>query len=155
MVVSPGRGAFTALPVLVTLLLAGCGGSVADADTGRAARTTRAPAPSAFCAAVAANSAAVRPLTGLTARGGLSAAVEAARISGNTLVDAAPPEVRADVQRTVDALNIELTALLAAGGDVAKAERDPKVLEQSASPDVVTAGQRVASYVNRNCQVSR
>lgn len=158
--VSCGRSAVGALALLA--LLVGCGGSVADADSSGAVRTTRAvPTQSApFCAAVAANSDAVRPLSGLAQRGTvpadrLNATVAAARASGAELLGTAPDEIRPDVRRTVDALNTELTALLAAGGDAAAASRDPEVAAQLSSPAVAASSQRVSTYVGRNCQLSR
>lgn len=159
MLVSRGRGALVA--AALAGLLAGCGGSVADTDTTGAAPTTRpsSSASSPFCGAVAANVAAIRPLAGLSLRGpvnaagdGLTATVQAARLSGSVLVDAAPAEIRPDVQRTVDAQNVELNALVTAGGDVSAASRDPAVVAQTSSPELAASAQRVTSYVNQNCQ---
>jgi len=158
--VSRGRGAVCALALAA--LLAGCGGSVADADSPNPARTTRAaPAQSSlFCAAVAANSEAIRPLNGLTLRGTmpadqLTATVDAARASAMELLTVAPDGIRDDVQRTVAAMNTELNALVAARGDTSVALRDPAVLAETNSPEVAAAGQRVSTYVNQNCQASR
>jgi hypothetical protein len=146
-------------------LLAGCGGSVADADTrGVTPRTTsRAASAQAapFCAAVQANADAIRPLNNLrlgspVAADQLTATVEAARLSGAALRGAAPDALRGDVQRTVDALDVELDALLAAGGDPDVAARNPQVVAQYTSPEVAAAGRRVAAYVSQNCgQASR
>jgi hypothetical protein len=149
--------------VTLGALLAGCGGSVADADSRSAAPpTTRAVSAEAapFCAAVRANSDALRPLTTLSLRtpvaaDQLTAAVQAARLSGTVLLDAAPGAIRTDVQRTVEALNSELNALLAAGGDAQAVARDPQVRAQVDSPEVTEAGARVARYVNQNCGQSR
>jgi hypothetical protein len=141
-------------------LLAGCGGSVADADTVRPPTTTRPVSPQAapFCAAVQANADAIRPLNGLSLGGpvnaagdGLAAAVSTARLSGIALADAAPDEIRDDVQRVVDAMDVELNALVAAGGDAAKAARDPAVTAAVNSPEVTAAGERVTTYVQQNC----
>lgn len=142
-------------------LLAGCGGSVADADRVGPAPTTRSVPPQAapFCAAVQANTDAIRPLNGLTLSGpvnaagdGLTAAVSKARLSGVALVNAAPDQLRDDVQRIVNAMDVELTALVAAGGDAARAARDPAVTAANSSPEVINASQRVTSYVQQNCQ---
>lgn len=143
----------------VAALLSACGGSVADADSrGSALPTTRAVSAEAtpFCAAVQANADAIRPLTGLSLRtpvaaDQLTAAVQAARLSGTVLLDSAPSAIRGDVQRTVDTLDTELNALLAAGGDAQAVARDPQVAAQVNSPEVTAAGQRVATYVNQNC----
>jgi hypothetical protein len=156
------RGRRALLAVALGALLAGCGGSVADADSrGAAPATTRAAPAQAgpFCAAVQANTDAIRPLntlgtTPLPAER-LTATVEAARMSGATLLSAAPDDIRPDVQRTVEALNVELNALVAAGGNPAAAARDPQVTAQRGSAEVTAAGRRVASYIDRNCRQSR
>ncbi|WP_296370673.1 hypothetical protein [Pseudonocardia sp.] len=146
---------------LAVALLGGCGGSVADADTARPAPTTRPVSPQAapFCAAVQANADAIRPLNGLSLSGplnaagdGLTAAVTRARLSGVALVNAAPDQLRDDVQRVVNALDVELNALVAAGGDAARAARDPAVTAANSTPEVIGAGQRVSTYVQQNCQ---
>jgi hypothetical protein len=158
-----GRVSGTLGAVALGALLAGCGGSVADADTrGAAPPTARAASAEAgpFCAAVTANADAIRPLTNLSLRtpvaaDQLTAAVQAARLSGTVMLDAAPSAIRPDVQRTVDALDTELNALLAAGGDVQAVARDPRVSAQVDSPEVTAAGRRVAVYVSQNCGQSR
>jgi hypothetical protein len=141
-------------------LLAACGGSVADADSGRPVPTTRPLSPQAapFCAAVQANIDAVRPLNGLSLSGpgnatgdGLTAAVSKARLSGVALVDAAPDKLRDDVQRVVRAMDVELDALVAANGDTARAARDPAVVAANDTPEVAAAGERVHTYVQQNC----
>lgn len=146
---------------LAVALFAGCGGSVADADRVGPAPTTRPVPPQAapFCAAVQANTDAIRPLNGLTLSGpvdaagdGLTAAVSKARLSGVALVNSAPDQLRDDVQRVVNAMDVELTALVAAGGDAARAARDPAVTAANSSPEVVNASQRVTTYVRQNCQ---
>ena len=146
--------------ILLIILVTGCGRSVADADTtgtvaSQPAGSTRA---AGFCAAVRANADAIRPLNQLTLTGpihatgdGLTGAVEAARISGTVLVDAAPGDIRAAVVRTVAAMNSELNALLAAGGDAAKAARDPAVAAELNSAEVAAASRQVSTYVNQNC----
>ncbi len=145
---------------LAVALLAGCGGSVADADTARPVPTTRPVSPQAapFCAAVQANADAIRPLNGLSLSGpvnaagdGLTAAVSKARLSGIALVNAAPDQLRDDVQRVVSAMDVELNALVAAGGDATKAARDPGVTAANSTPEVVAAGQHVGTYVQQNC----
>ena len=154
-----GRVSRTLGAVALGALLAGCGGSVADADTRGAARPTTRPAAAEaapFCAAVKVNADAIRPLNGLSlntpvAADQLTAAVQAARLSGTVLLDAAPTVIRPDVQRTVEVLDTQLNALLAAGGDAAAVARDPAVAAQANSPEVTAAGRRVATYVNQNC----
>ncbi len=148
--------------VVLGALLTGCGGSVADADTRNAAPTTRAVpgGTGGFCAAIQANNDALRPLNTLSLRtpvaaDQLTAAVQAARLSGTVLLDAAPSELRPDVERTVEALDVELTALLTAGGDAAAVASDPQVSARVNSPEVVAAGRRIATYVNQNCLQAR
>jgi hypothetical protein len=155
--VSRSRRALVALAFAA--LLAGCGGSVTDVDGRRAAPATSRAASTdttQFCSAVQANADALRPLGGLTLRGPVSvdqltAAVQAARLSGVVLRSAAPDAIRGDVERTVAALDVQLNALVAAGGDTQTAARDPKVAAQLSSPDLAAAGNRVASYVSQNC----
>jgi hypothetical protein len=154
------RGALRFLVALPLALLAACGGSVADADTTRPTPTTRPVAPHAvaFCAAVQANADALRPLNEFSLSGsidtvgdGLTGAVSKARLSGVALVNAAPDQLRDDVTRIVNAMDVGLNALVAAGGDTARAARDPAVAAANRSPEVVAAGQRVNSYVQQNC----
>lgn len=142
---------------LVTVLTA-CGGSVADADN-RGSRVDRepAPAPTPFCAASAANSEALMPLNTLVSRGApveraeLTRAVETVRRSGADLVLAAPGDVRGDVQLTVDAVDAQLDALLANGGDGRAIADDPAVAERLNSPELTAANQRLTAYVTRTC----
>jgi hypothetical protein len=139
--------------------LTSCGGSVADADDREPTRPTRAPV-SPFCAAAQANSEAIRPLNSLVARGSVPPAelantVEAVRRTGSDLISASPPGVRPDVERTVQAVNLQLDALLAAGGDAAAATTDPALVAQLESPELAAAGERYRSYVVRNCGVAR
>jgi hypothetical protein len=131
--------------------LAGCGGSVADADNRERARPTTPPS-SPFCDAAQARSDAIRPLNRLVARGSappaeLSSTVETVRRSGNHLLVVAPSDIRADVERSVQAVNLQLDALLASGGDVDALSRDPALN----SPEAAAASERVTAYVNRNC----
>ncbi|HLU57321.1 MAG TPA: hypothetical protein VKZ81_17845 [Pseudonocardia sp.] len=148
-----------AAAVLVTAIggvLLGCGGSsVADADAPDPTR--RAPAPqSPFCAAAQANLEAIRPLNGLVARGQvapeeLERSVAAVRRSGQDMVYSAPNEIRTDVERTVQALDLQLDALVASGGDQSALSRDPELANRLNSPEFTGAGERVRTYVERNC----
>ena len=156
-VVPRGRRPIALLVMAVALgpLAAGCGGSVADADAPRPV-APQVETSSPFCAAVEANTAAVRPLNGLTARGSvpaeqLTTTVDAARRAGNDLVAAAPAEVRDDAQRTIDALNLQLDALIAAGGDPVAAGRQPGLAAALAAPDLAAANRALGAYVDDNC----
>jgi hypothetical protein len=161
------RGARLAAPLTCALLLvgglAGCGfgGSVADAD-GRSAAATegRAPAEDPFCAASRANSEAITPLNRLVAAGGadrdeLVRAVEAVRRSGTDMVTVAPAEIRGDVQQTVDAVDLQLDALLANGGDGRAATDDPELSARLESAELAAAGERVSGYLTRACGAGR
>jgi hypothetical protein len=136
-------------------VLVGCGGSVADADRREPVRATPPPA-TPFCAAAQANLDAIRPLNGLVARGDvpqdeLADTVAAVRSAGAEMVNTAPNEIRADVERTVQALNLQLDVLLANGGDTAALNRDPQLTARLNSAEFAGAGDRVRSYVDRNC----
>jgi hypothetical protein len=133
----------------------GCGGSVADADRRDPVRTTPPP-PSPFCAAAQANLDAIRPLNGLVARGSvppdeLDRTVTAVRRAGTDMLDTAPGEIRPDVERTVQAVNLQLDALVANGGDAAALSRDPQLASRLNSPEFAGAADRVRSYVARTC----
>jgi hypothetical protein len=137
--------------VVLLALLAGCGGSVADLDRTVERRTEAASDP--FCAAVAANSSAIRPLSGLLARGsgptpeltGLAAEV---RRTNADLVATAPGELRSDVERSVAGSTVQLDALESGG---AAAARSPEVVAAVEDPEFTAAGDRIRQYVQQNC----
>ncbi len=142
---------------LVTMggTLLGCGGSVADADDPDPTRRAPSP-PSPFCAAAQANLEAIRPLNGLVAQGQvppdqLASTVAAVRRAGQDMVFAAPDDIRGDVERTVQALNMQLDVLVASGGDQAALTRDTELVNRLNSPEFAGAGERVRAYVERNC----
>lgn len=145
------------LLVLAAALLAGCGGSVADSDAPAASVEPVVTSP--FCAAVQANAAALRPLSALTARGNappeeLSDTVAAVRRSGDDLLRAAPDDIRRDVETYVRAVDLQLDALLANGGDGAALSRDTDLTAQVGSPEATAAGRRLQAYVERTCDAS-
>jgi hypothetical protein len=148
-------GTPVALVVAVGALLMGCGSSVADADS--ADPTRRAPAPpSPFCAAAQANLEAIRPLNGLVAQGRvppdqLADTVAAVRRAGQDMVLAAPDDIRTDVERTVQAVDLQLDVLLRSGGDQTALTRDTALVNRLNSPEFAGAGERVRAYVERNC----
>lgn len=144
-----------ATAALACTVLAGCGGSVADADRAEQTRTAPAP-PSPFCAAAQANSDAIRPLnalaTGRSARPAeLSSTVDTVRRTGSDLLLAAPTDIQPDVERTVQAINLQLDALLANGGDAGAVARDPNIVAQLGAPELTAANDRYRQYVARNC----
>jgi hypothetical protein len=136
-------------------VVAGCGGSVADAD--RRDPVSIAPRPhTPFCAAAQANLEAIRPLNGLLARGVVPTAeladtTAAVRSAGAEMVATAPNEIRADVERTVQALDMQLDVLVANGGDAAAMNRDPELAARLSGPEFAGAGDRVRAYVERTC----
>jgi hypothetical protein len=147
-----------ACTVAVCALVVACGGSVADADIreARAASATPAPAASPFCAASRAGSAAIEPLNALVSRGDvnptdLARAVEDVRRAETDLLSTAPSDIRADVQTTVDAVDAQLDALLAHGGDSAAVGADPNLTARLAAPELAAANQRLTAYLTRTC----
>lgn len=147
------RGQRLAAALALGAFTAGCGGSVADADA-PSPRTTAPPPASQFCVAVQANSDAIRPLNRLGSGAPpeeLSNTVDSVRRAGVDLVSAAPDSLRADVQRTVDAVDLQLDALVATGGDAAAAARDTELAARLRAPELTAASQRVSAYVNQTC----
>jgi hypothetical protein len=154
-VMTPG-----AVAVLGALLLGGCGGSLADTDAPAPARPDRAQ-PGDFCGAVLAGSRAAQPLAALLTRGGtvsraeLDTAAEAVRSAYADVLATAPGEVRADVERSVAAVNLQLDALEAAGGDTAAVARDAELRSRLAAPEYTEAADRVRDYVSEHCGIDR
>jgi hypothetical protein len=149
------RGATLVAALATAAAVVGCGGSVADADAPEPTRAILPPA-SPFCAAAQANREAIRPLNGLVARGAvspdeLSGTVTAVRRAGAEMHHAAPNEIRYDVERTVQALDLQLDALVANGGDPTALTRDPQLTARLNSPEFAGASERVRAYVERNC----
>jgi hypothetical protein len=147
-----------AVTVLATLLLAGCGGSLADTDAPAPARPDRTPAGD-FCAAVLAGTRATQPLAALLTRGGtvpraeLDTAAQAVRSAYADILATAPGEVRADVERSVAAVNLQLDALEAAGGDTAAVAGDTELRSRLEAPEYAGAADRVRSYVGEHCGI--
>lgn len=137
------------------ILLTGCGGSVADADRRPDARPTMA-AVTPFCAAIQANAEALHPLSTLTARGGappeeLTNTVDGVRRTTSDLLAVSPDNIRSDVERYVQSIERQLTALLANGGDSAALARDTQLAAELNSPEATASGQRLQAYVQRTC----
>jgi hypothetical protein len=150
------RAAAVAGALAAGAVIAGCGGSVADADRRETFHATQQPA-TPFCAAAQGNTAAaIRPLNELVARGDvqpdeLADTVAAVRSVGAEMIDTAPEEIRPDVERTVQALSLQLDALVANGGDAEAMNRDPQLTARLNSPEFTGAGERVRVYVERTC----
>jgi hypothetical protein len=143
---------------VAALLLTGCGGSLADTDAPAPARADRTP-PGDFCGAVLTGTRAAQPLAALITRGGtvprdqLDTAAEAVRSAYADVLATAPGEVRADVERSVAAVNMQLDALEAAGGDTAAVARDAQLRSRLTTPEYTEAAARVRSYVGEHCGI--
>jgi hypothetical protein len=152
------RGTTLAGSLLATLLLTACGGSLADTDAPAPARPDRTPAGD-FCGAVRAGSRATQPLAALLTRGGtvpraeLDTAAQAVRSAYADILATAPGEVRADVERSVAAVNLQLDALEAAGGDTTAVTRDAELRSRLEAPEYTEAADRVRSYVGEHCGI--
>lgn len=144
------RLVFLAAAATVTV---GCGGSVADADSPLPTRS--APVTqSVFCQAVQANNEALRPLNAVPPRGSVKAedlrvTADAVRRSGTDLISVSPSDIRKDVQRYVDTMNLQIDALVAAGGSAAALS--PELAARINSPESLSANQRVQAYVTKAC----
>lgn len=152
------RGTTVVAALLAGAVTAGCGGSVADADD-RGPTPAAPPVTNPFCLAAQANVEAIRPLSVLVSRGGaapqeLSDTVDAVRRSGAAMRNAAPDEIRSDVDRTVQAADLQLDALLANGGDGAALTRDAQLAARLNSAEFAGARDRVQAYVDDNCDVA-
>ena len=144
--------------VAAALLLAGCGGSLADADTPAPPRPDRTP-PGDFCSAVLAGTRAAQPLATLLTRGGtvprdqLTAAAEAVRSAYAEVLATAPGEVRSDVERSVAAVDLQLDALEAADGDTAAVAGNAELRSRLTAPEYVQASERVRDYIGEHCGI--
>jgi hypothetical protein len=142
--------------VASALLMTGCGGSLADADAPGQSPSRDAP-PGDFCTAVLAGAEATRPLAALVGRGGtvprtqLADAAARARSANADVLATAPEEIRADVERSMAAVELQLDALDAAGGDTDAVARNPAVRAALAEPEYTAATHRVRRYVDSHC----
>ncbi|MGH8965362.1 MAG: hypothetical protein ACRDXB_08545 [Actinomycetes bacterium] len=141
------------------VLVSGCGSSVADSDSPDPTRRTPTASSSPFCVAAQANLEAIRPLNGLVAQGQvppdeLADTIGAVRRAGADMTMSAPEEIRVDVERTVQALDLQLDVLLASGGDATAITRDTQLTARLNSPEFTGAGERVRAYVERSCTMS-
>ena len=140
------------------LLLAGCGGSLADADTPAPPRPDRTR-PGDFCSAVLAGTRAAQPLATLLTRGGtvprdqLTTAAEAVRSAYAEVLATAPGEIRADVERSVAAVDLQLDALEAADGDTAAVAGNAELRSRLTAPEYVQAAEQVRDYIGEHCGI--
>ena len=144
--------------VAAALLLAGCGGSLADADTPAPPRHHHTP-PGDFCSAVLAGTRAAQPLATLLTRGGtvprdqLTSTAEAVRSAYAEVLATAPGEIRADVERSVAAVDLQLDALEAAGGDTAAVVGDEELRGRLTAPEYAQAAEQVRDYIGEHCGI--
>jgi hypothetical protein len=115
--------------------------------------------PGDFCGAVLAGTRAAQPLVALVNRGGtvprdqLTSAADAVRSAYADVLAAAPGEIRADVERAVSAVDMQLDALEAAGGDTAVVARDTGLRSRLTASEYTEAADRVRGYVGEHCGV--
>jgi hypothetical protein len=108
---------------------------------------------------VLAGSRAAQPLAALLTRGGtvpraeLDTAADAVRSAYAEVLATAPGEVRADVERSVAAVNLQLDALEAADGDTTAVARDAELRSRLAAPEYTEAADRVRAYVGEHCGI--
>ena len=139
-------------------LLAGCGGSLADADTPAPPRPDRTR-PGDFCGAVLAGTRAAQPLAALLTRGGtvprdqLTTATETVRSAYAEVLATAPGEIRADVERSVAAVDLQLDALEAADGDTAAVADNAELRGRLTAPEYVQAAEQVRNYIGEHCGI--
>ena len=144
--------------VAAALLLAGCGGSLADADTPAPPRADRTR-PGDFCSAVLAGTRAAQPLAALLTRGGtvprdqLTTAAESVRSAYAEVLATAPGEIRADVERSVAAVDLQLDALEAADGDTAAVAGNAELRSRLTAPEYVQAAEQVRNYIGEHCGI--
>jgi hypothetical protein len=144
--------------VAAALVLAGCGGSLADADTPASPRPDRSR-PDDFCSAVLAGTRAAQPLATLLTRGGtvprdqLTTAAEAVRSAYAEVLATAPGEIRADVERSVAAVDLQLDALEAANGDTAAVAGNAELRSRLTAPEYVQAAEQVRDYISEHCGI--
>lgn len=152
------RGAGIVAALVAGAAVVGCGSSVADADAPEPTRALPRPA-TPFCAAAQANLDAIRPLNGMVARGSippdqLQDTIAAVRRAGSDMLTTAPDEIHDDVERTVQAVGLQLDVLQRSGGDPSALTRDPQLTERLNSSEFAGAGERVRAYVARTCSTT-
>ena len=65
----------------------------------------------------------------------------------------APGEIRADVERSVAAVDLQLDALEAADGDTAAVARDEELRSRLTAPEYAQAAERVRDYIGEHCGI--
>lgn len=138
------------LAVTLMIVLTGCGGSVADRDRDRPARAAEPEPPSPFCAAIISSSEALTPLSALTAGGSippeeLRPTVDEVRRANSELLAAAPSDVRADVETYVRIIELQIDAVVAAGGAADALAPGTPVADQINTPENTEANERLQS----------
>ncbi|WP_232665414.1 hypothetical protein [Pseudonocardia sp. TRM90224] len=152
-----GRPAPLVVAVLgAGVLVAACGGSVADTDR-PAGQQRNQPPPTPFCAAAAANSDTLEPMIAFVNGGPapqrLDDLVDELRRTGSEMTITSPEELRGDVQRLIDIQNLQLDAIVAAGGDARALQSNVDLRAKVTAPEMSVARQRVSGYVTANCGI--
>lgn len=140
--------------VAAPLVLAGCGGSVADRDTSRTVTTTAAQAVTPFCEAVDNSRAAARPVSELgTGRrvGEISTVAEQVRTANEQVTALSPQELRADFERRNALIERQLRILESNGGDTLALARDSDVAREASDPAYTAGQRRINDYVRSTC----
>ncbi|GEL20659.1 hypothetical protein [Pseudonocardia asaccharolytica] len=136
-------------PILVAA--GACGGSAGD-DLPAAASPVSAGSP--FCAAVQANVDAARPLAMLAAGtpvAGLGDVADSVRRTNQQVIDAAPPQIRADFEHAAQIAELQLRALETAGGDPAAIGTDPELARRASDPAFAEASRRLQAFIDEHC----
>lgn len=144
------------LAALMMLLLAGCGGSVADRDREQPPAAQEPEPPSPFCAAIFASSDSLAPLGSLSGGGSippeeLTPTADAVRLANSDLLAASPPEIREDVQTYVQVIERQLDAVVADGGSGDALAAGSPLAAEIDTPENVAANERLQAYVSETC----
>ena len=149
---SPASGASAAAPATVGPATA----DPATADPATADPSASGPAATAggsFCDAARADITSATGLASTLTPGStkidIKALAEKARPLNDALVAAAPPEIRADVEKLAAATAARLDALERTDGDVLAIAKDPAFL--AAVQDGLASGRRLDSYLKTHC----
>ena len=80
-------------------------------------------------------------------------AAETVRSAYAEVLATAPGEIRADVERSVAAVDLQLDALEAADGDTAAVAGDAELRGRLTAPEYVQAAERVRDYIGEHCGI--
>ncbi|MFP5021960.1 hypothetical protein [Pseudonocardia phyllosphaerae] len=135
--------------------LTGCGDSLATrpSSTPHASPTTsRSQTP--FCEALQRSREAARPVNELGVsrqKSDTGEVVTDVRSANQQVLLLAPQEIRPDVQRANEVVELQLRVLERTEGDTLALSRDPDVSRERSDPQNVEASQRIQDYSRRMC----